>query len=175
MSAFCATVLFISSSVQAADPAGLSRLGWLIGDWAGEGNGEPGHSNSERHAALVLEGRFLRVEGRSIYAKQPANPKGETHVQTDMWGYDRERKALTLRQFDSLGFASMYVLDNAASSSTRWVLNAEQLENVPKGWRARYVYSLISATVYEETLELDTDGKGFKPYVSNRFMKNERK
>jgi len=175
MSALYATVLFISSSVQAAEPAGLSRLSWLIGDWAGEGKGEPGSSNSERHATLVLEGRFLRVEGRSLYARQPANPKGELHVQTDMWGYDRERKALTLRQFDSLGFASMYVLDNTASSSTRWVLNAEQLENVPKGWRARYVYSLISATVYEETLELDTDGKGFKPYVSNRFMKNEQK
>jgi hypothetical protein len=120
---------------------------------------------------MVLDDQFVRVEGSSVYPKQERNPKGEIHVQTDMWGFDRARKLFTLRQFDTLGFASTYVLDKDASSNTRWVLVAEQLENVPKGWRARYIYTLSSATEYEETLELDSDGKGFKPYVTNRFKK----
>lgn len=154
-----------------AEPSGLAQIDWILGDWSGAGQGEPGQSSSERHAERVLDGRFVRVDGRSVYAKQERNPRGETHVQTEMWGYDRARKLLVLRQFDSLGFASTYVFDKDASTASRWVLNAEQLENVPKGWNARYIYTLKSASEYEETLELDTDGKGFKPYVTNRFEK----
>jgi hypothetical protein len=167
-----AIMLLTAICGSAAEPDGLSRIAWLLGDWSGKGEGEPGHSTSERQAQRVLAGRFVRVEGRSEYPKQERNPEGETHVQTDMWGYDRARKLLTLRQFDSLGFASTYALDKDASTATRWILNAEQLENVPKGWRARYIYVLISSEEYEETLELDMDGKGFSPYVSNRFRKH---
>jgi hypothetical protein len=48
---------------------------------------------------------------------------------------------------------------------------AESLENVPKGWKARYMVTRKSADEYHERLELDPDGKGFKPYVTNRFLK----
>jgi hypothetical protein len=166
-----AILLLTALCASAAEPDGISAMAWILGDWIGKGTGEPGQSSSERHARKVLGDRFVRVEGRSEYARQESNPNGEVHVQTDMWGYDRARKILTLRQFDSLGFASTYVLDTDASTSSRWVLNAEQLENVPKGWRARYIYVLTSGEEYEETLELDMDGKGFQPYVTNRFRK----
>jgi hypothetical protein len=164
-------MLLSASPGFASEPPGFAELHWLLGDWVGKGKGEPGHSTSERQAELVLEGKFVRVAGRSVYPKQKENPNGETHSQTDMWGYDRSRKLLTLRQFDTLGFASTYVLNTDASTSDRWVLIAEQLENVPKGWKARYIYVLKSPQEYEEVLELDTDGTGFKPYVTNRFTK----
>jgi hypothetical protein len=166
-----AILLLTALCASAAEPDGISSMAWILGDWTGKGMGEPGQSSSERHAQKVLEDRFVRVEGRSEYPRQERNPKGEVHVQTDMWGYDRARRVLTLRQFDSLGFASTYVMDKGASTASRWVLNAEQLENVPKGWRARYIYVLVSSEEYEETLELEMDGKGFKPYVTNRFRK----
>jgi hypothetical protein len=37
--------------------------------------------------------------------------------------------------------------------------------------RARYVFTRKSGDEYHEMLELDPDGKGFKPYVTNRFLK----
>jgi hypothetical protein len=46
-----------------------------------------------------------------------------------------------------------------------------RLENVPKGWKARYVVTRNSDDEYHEMLELDPNGKGFKPYVTNRFLK----
>ena len=76
-----------------------------------------------------------------------------------------------MREFDTLGFVGTYVLDKAASAADRWVLVAESLENVPKGWKARYVVTKKSADEYQEMLELDPDGKGFKPYVTTRFLK----
>jgi hypothetical protein len=53
----------------------------------------------------------------------------------------------------------------------RWVLVAESLENVPRGWKARYVFTRKSDDEYHEMLELDPDGKGFQPYVTNRFLR----
>jgi hypothetical protein len=64
-----------------------------------------------------------------------------------------------------------YVLDESASSDARLVLVAEHLENVPRGWRARYVYTFEPPDAYQETLELDANGKGFKPYVTSRFLR----
>jgi hypothetical protein len=163
------TLWLVTSPVAAED--GLAEFHWLIGDWSGKGEGEPGTSRSERHTQAILDDQYLRVDGRSVYPKQERNPKGEMHAEMDIWSHDRARKTIVLRQFDNLGFVTMYVLDKAASTADHWVLNAEHLENVPPGWRARYLYTRKSPTEYEETLELDTDGKGFKPYVTNHFSR----
>jgi hypothetical protein len=165
------TLWFLASPASAQTQEGLAEMRWLVGDWKGKGEGDPGTSTSERHTEAILDNHYLRVNGRSVYPKQERNPKGEIHAEIDMWSYDRTRKTIVLRQFDTLGFVSTYVLDRAASAPDRWVLNAEHLENVPKGWRARYTYTRKSPAEYEEMLELDPDGKGFKPYVTNRFLK----
>ncbi|MGH8284785.1 MAG: hypothetical protein ACRETT_03355 [Steroidobacteraceae bacterium] len=164
-------MLLATSSGVAQPPVRLGALQWLAGDWRGVGEGEPGTSASERHAEVFLGGRYLRIAGRSVYPKQERNPNGEIHAQLDMWSYDNARDALVLRQFDNLGFVSTYVLDKTASSNDRLVLVAEHLENVPRGWRARYTFTFKPPNEYHETLELDADGKGFKPYVSNRFLR----
>lgn len=162
-----------SSSVPAESPSRLAAFQWLIGDWVGVGQGEPGTSATERHVEAFLDGRYLHVRGRSVYPKQEGNPNGEIHQQLDLWSHDLSRDVLVLRQFDNLGFVSTYVLDKAASSSERLVLVAEHLENVPRGWRARYTYRLKPPNEYHEMLELDSNGRGFEPYVSNRFLRVE--
>jgi hypothetical protein len=96
----CATLfVMLLAAVHgfAAEPAGLTQVSWLLGEWKGQGEGQAGHSASERHAEMVL-GHFVRVAGRSVYPKQEKNPNGEIHEQTDMWSYDRARKVLILRQ-----------------------------------------------------------------------------
>lgn len=162
-----------ASVATAESPDELADLRWLVGDWRGIGQGEPGTSASERHIDSFLGGRYIRASGSSVYPKQEKNPRGEVHEQMDLWSYDRARGSVVLRTFDTLGFSCTFVLDRAASSAGRWVLNAESLENVPKGLQARYIYTRPSENEYHEVLELDMDGKGFKPYVTNRFLKAE--
>jgi hypothetical protein len=166
-------VLLLTAVAQGADPAadGLAELRWLVGEWRGVGQGDPGTSGSERHTDSYLDGQYLRSQGRSVYPKQEKNPNGEVHAQLDLWSYDKARASIVLRQFDTLGFVGTYVLDQAASGPGRWVLVAESLENVPQGWKARYVFTRKSDDEYHEMLELDPDGKGFQPYVTNRFLR----
>jgi hypothetical protein len=150
----------------------LADVGWLVGDWTGVGQGQPGTSGSSRHAARVHGGRFIRVESRSVYPPQTGNDRGEVHTSTDIWSFDRSRGLLVMRQFDSLGFVSTYVQDRAASAGGRIVLVSEQLENVPGGWRARYTYEHPSANEYRELFELDS-GHGLQTYVASRFLRVE--
>lgn len=163
----------LSPLLSAAEPKvdGLAPLRWMVGEWRGVGQGDPGTSGSERHIDSYLNGKFIRAQGRSVYPKQDQNPKGEIHAELDLWSFDKARSTIILRQFDTLGFVCTYVLDNSASAADRWVLMAESLENVPAGWKARYIITRKSDDEYHEQLELDPDGKGFKPYVMNRFLK----
>ena len=163
----CATV------AGAAEPAkdGLAELRWMQGEWRGVGEGDPGTSGSERHVDSYLGNKYIRATGRSVYPKQDKSPKGEVHEQLNLWSFDRARSVIVMREFDTLGFVCTYVLDKAASAPDRWVLVAESLENVPKGWKARYVITRKAEDEYHEMLELDPDGKGFQPYVTNRFLK----
>ncbi len=164
-------MLMATSTGIAEPPSRLNGLMWLAGDWRGVGEGDPGTSASERHAEVFLNGRFLRMDGRSVYPRQERNLKGEIHRQLDVWSYDAARDALVLRQFDNLGFVATYVLDKTASTNERLVLIGEHLENIPQGWRARYTYTFKPPDEYHEMLELDPNGKGFKPYVLNRFLR----
>jgi hypothetical protein len=159
----------LAAAEAETDP--LEDLGWLVGNWVGVGEGEPGRSASERRVACVLACRYLRFDGRSVYPRQDKNPKGETHLQIDMWSFDRRRQKLVLRTFDNLGFVTTYVQDDAGGAQGKLVLVAEHLENVPAGWKARYTYTFVPPDEYRELFELDPNGKGYQPYTSNRFLR----
>jgi hypothetical protein len=152
-------------------PDALARLHWLQGHWVGTGEGEPGTSATEREIACVLDCKYLRVDGRSVYPRQEKNQKGEIHASMDMWSHDRARDRLILRTFDTLGFVTTYVEDPAAGKDDTLVLVAEHLENVPAGWKARYTYTFVAPDEFQELFELDPGGKGYETYVRNRFLR----
>ncbi|MGZ8348060.1 MAG: hypothetical protein ACXWUP_13205 [Allosphingosinicella sp.] len=159
-----------SAAPASADP--LAAISWLVGNWAGVGEGQPGTSTSSRHAERIHDNHFIRVEARSVYPAQQANPSGEVHTSLDLWSFDRRRDRLVMRQFDSLGFVSTYVQDRAASVDSRLVLVSEGLENVPTGWRARYTYEHVGSGEYRELFELDS-GRGYELYVFGRFHRQD--
>ena len=167
----CALLYATAGIAAESTQDGLADLRWMEGEWRGIGEGDQGTSGSERHIDSYLGNKYIRATGRSVYPKQDKNPKGEVYSQLNLSSFDRARGAIVMREFDTLGFTCTYVLDKAASAPDRWVLVGESLENVPKGWKARYVVTRKSDDEYHEMLELDPDGKGFKPYVTNRFLK----
>jgi hypothetical protein len=167
---FCASV-DASADDTKTDP--LSAVAWIVGDWSGLGEGEPGVSASARHVQRTHGSQFIVVEGRSVYPKQEKNKLGEVHTSTDIWSFDKARGLLVMRQFDSLGFASTYVQDTTASTEGQIVLSSEQLENVPKGWSARYTYTYIAPDEYRELFELNTGKKGFQTYVAGKFLRDK--
>ncbi len=161
-----------AASARDGEPDRLAAISWLVGDWTGVGEGRGGVSAGTRQAARIQNGHFIKIEGRSVYPKQDRNKSGEVHSSIDLWSYDRQRRLLVLRQFDSLGFVSTYVQDPAASTDGRLVLVSERIENAHSGWRTRYTYTYQPPNEYHELFELDT-GKGLEPYVSTRFLRSE--
>ena len=161
-----------AASARDGEADRLAAIAWLVGDWAGVGEGRGGAAAGTRHAARVQNGHFIRIEARSVYPGQDGNESGEVHTSLDLWSYDRQRKRLVMRQFDSLGFVSTFVQDPAASTAGRLVLLSEHIENVPAGWKTRYTYTYRAPNGYHELFELDT-GKGLEAYVSSRFLRIE--
>jgi len=160
----------VPAAALAQDADRLAAISWLVGDWEGVGEGRGGTSASARHAVRVQNGHFIRIEARSVYPKQERNKSGEIHSSIDLWSYDRRRKLLVMRQFDSLGFVSTFVEDRAASGTGRLVLVSEHIENVPPGWKTRYTYTYRAPNEYQELFELDA-GKGLEPYVTSNFLR----
>jgi hypothetical protein len=164
------SVALSTASAQAPAADRLAPVAWLVGQWEGVGEGQPGTSSSTRQAERLHGNRFLLVRGRSVYPKQESNRSGDVHGQVDIWSFDRARDLLVLRQFDTLGFVSTYVQDRAASVDGRIVLVSEQMENVPAGWRARYTFTRPAPDEYHELFELDS-GSGYERYVFNRLLR----
>ena len=66
------------SQAAATTPDRFETFRFFLGAWEGEGAGTPGKSKVTREYALVLDGRFIEVRNRSVYAPQEGNP-GEDH------------------------------------------------------------------------------------------------
>jgi hypothetical protein len=58
----------------------------------------------------------------------------------------------------------------AAGTRGRLVFVSEHLENVPAKLKARYTFELKGPDEYHELFELDEHDKGFRTYVSSRFL-----
>lgn len=148
--------------------AGLARL---IGNWTGEGEGEPGRSTLERRYEAALGGKFLHAHHSSRYAPQPKNPKGEVHHNLDFIGFDKARKRAVFRQFHTEGFVAQYAAATTDLAAAEVVFESESIENIPAGFRARETYRFTGPDSFEEVFELAEPGKGFALYAHNRFRR----
>jgi hypothetical protein len=74
----------------------MDSLKFLVGDWRGTVQGEPGRGTGERHYEFVLRGTFLRATNKSVYPQQEKNPKGEVHEDLGLYSYDDKRRKFIL-------------------------------------------------------------------------------
>ena len=155
---------------QPPEPNLLSTLDPFIGRWQGTSEGQPGKGTVEREYVRVLNGRFIRLNNRSIYPPQERNPKGEQHEDFGIFSVDRARKRIVLRQFHVEGFVNEYVQD-VESAGQALVFVTESIENIPAGWRARETYTWFGADEFEEVFELSAPGKPFELYSRSRLKR----
>lgn len=164
----CATLPAYAQQARQADP--FEALAFLVGDWEGTSEGQPGKAVLTREYSRALNGRFLRVRNRSEYPIQEKNPKGELHEDEGFFSFDRIRKRLVLRQFHVEGFVNQYVQDVEAPEN-RLVFTTESIENIPSGWRARETYIVHGADEFEEIFELAPPDEAFTLYSRARLTR----
>lgn len=143
---------------------------FLVGEWRGESDGEPGQGTVQRSYRFVLQGRFLHEQSVSTYPPQTKNAKGEVHEHWSFFSRDRGRHAIVLRQFHQEGFVNQYLM-SPSSSKDRVVFESEALENAPPGWKARETYEIVSRDEFVETFEIATDGTAYEVYSKARFKR----
>ena len=151
--------------------SGLGPVSHLIGKWRGVGRGRWGDSSAETEFAWTLDKHFIQGRGRSVYPRQEKNPDGEIHDYISIYSYDTHSGTIVMRELDNEGFAITYYLDKSSSKGNEWVFVAGQLENVPVGWKARLTLIFKAENEYHERFELDTNGKGYREYLTTQYLR----
>lgn len=145
----------------------------FIGQWAGEGGGEPGKGLYERTYQFILNKNFIEIKNKSTYAPTDKNPAGEVHEDIGYFSYDKTSKKFKLRQFHIEGFINEFVLDSISADKKTMVFLSAAIENIPKGFRARETYLLKSENEIEEIFELAGPDKDFKVYSKVKLVRKK--
>ena len=148
-------------------------LKFFIGTWKGTGKGEPGISQVERQYESILDGKYIQINHKSVYAPQEKNPKGETHEELGFFSYDRGRKQFVLRQSHVEGFVNQFKAESIAADGNLIVFISESLENIPAGYRAKETYRILNENEFREVFEIAEPGKEFTVYSENRFKRQK--
>ena len=160
--------------LTAADvkPDPWSPVRFLVGNWEGEAQGEPGKGAVERSYEFVLGGKFIEERNTSRYEARGDKPP-ETHLHRSFISYDKSSRKLMLRQFHAEGFVNLYAMNPALSSPTRLVFDSVSFENFSNDWKARETYEILSADEFTEIFELAEPGKEFAVYSRNHFRRRK--
>lgn len=139
----------------------------LLGTWKGTGRGPAGESRVERIYERVLDGHFVHVRTRSVFAGNEAHPDGEVHEDWGMISFDPAREAFVLREFYTEGYVNTFLLDPQALMDGVLVFTTESSEGAPPGMRARTTLEFPELGVMEELFELAMPGADFEACVTS--------
>ena len=96
------------------------------------------------------------------------------HEDIGYFSYDKARKKFKLRQFHIEAFVNTFVLDSISADKKTIVFISEDIENIPKGFRAKETYRLVSDNEIEETFEIAEPGKDFAVYTKVKLIRQKQ-
>jgi hypothetical protein len=175
-SAFILLMLVASSTAGIAGyakPDHWSPVRFLLGNWQGEAQGEPGKGTVERSYELVLGDKFIEERNTSRYEAATPGKQPEVHLHRSFLSYDKTKKRIMLRQFHAEGFINLYEMNPATSKPGRLVFDSVSFENFSNEWKARETYEVLSSDEFTETFELAEPGKDFQVYSRNHFTRKK--
>jgi hypothetical protein len=146
----------------------------FIGTWAGEGEGEPGKGHYERSYQFILNKNFIEIKNKSTYPPSTSHPQGELHEDIGYFSYDKAKKTFKLRQFHIESFVNTFVIDSISADKKTIVFISEDIENIPKGFRAKETYRLLGDNEIEETFEIAEPNKDFQVYTKVKLIRQKQ-
>jgi len=145
----------------------------FVGQWKGDGGGEPGRGKYERSYQFVLNKRFIEIRNKSTYEPTKQFPDGEVHEDIGYFSYDNGRKTFVLRQFHVEGFVNQFRVDSISPDKKTIVFISESIENIPSGYRAKETYQIISHKEIDETFEIAEPNKDFSIYSKVKLIREK--
>lgn len=141
---------------------------WLIGDWKGEGSGQPGQGSGTFSFFFDLD-KYVIV--RKSHSEYPATASKPQTIHDDLMviypdpssGLD---KAI---YFDNEGHTINYTVSYQEKSI---VLTSNKIQDVPV---FRLVYIILDDETVNTRFEMSQDGVKFIPYIEGKSIKTNRK
>jgi hypothetical protein len=136
---------------------------WLIGEWKGEGSGQPGQGGGTFSFQTDLDGKILVRKSLSEY---PASVNRPVAIHDLMTVYlDFTGNASKAIYFDNEGHTINYSITYAPKTI---VLLSDKIPNVPI---FRLTYTLLDDQTVNTKFEMSQDGEKFMTYIEGKSTK----
>src|SRR5260370_2762431 len=166
------SVLFAIGNSSSAQSSAVDwgPLSFLLGDWVGEGSGQPGQGSGGSSFSLDLQ---KRVMVRKNWARYPATKDRPAflHEALMLTYHDSEKEPFKAIYFDSEGHVGHYVIQVSASeNSIRFLIEAS-----PGSPRYRLTYFKTGPNRMNLKFEIAPPGKpdSFSTYITAEIRRKE--
>lgn len=140
------------------------KWSWLVGEWAGEGSGQPGQGGGTFSFKQSLDNKILVRESHSEY---PASGNKPAIIHNDLMIVypDYTGNPVKAIYFDNEGHTINYSISYADKSIA---LTSEKIPNVPV---FRLTYTLLENDIVNTKFEMSQDGEKFSTYIEGKSKK----
>ena len=153
----------ISNSFAQQNPA-WDKWSWLIGEWKGEGNGQPGQGGGTFSFQTDLDGKILVRKSRTDFPASENKP-AFSHEDLMIVSLDYTGSPSKAIYFDSEGHTINYSITYAPKTI---VLLSDNIPNVPV---FRLSYSFIDDKTAGIKFEMSQNGEKFMMYLEGKSTK----
>ena len=141
-----------------------TKFDWLMGEWVGEGTGQPGQGNGAFSFKPDLDNSILVRKSHSTYPKAGNKPE-ITHDDLMVIYPDFSGATTKAIYFDNEGHTINYTVE---CSENTIVLTGNKIPGIPV---FRLTYTLLDNKMVNTKFEMSRDGDTFITYVEGKSRK----
>ncbi|HCW07863.1 MAG TPA: hypothetical protein DGG95_10930 [Cytophagales bacterium] len=158
-----AIMILASSTCFAQQPSYLDKWQWLVGEWKGEGDGEPGKGKGSFTFLPELDKKIILRKNHSEYPATKDKPK---IIHDDlMIVYPDASGSSVAIYFDNEGHVINYKVLHADSTV---VMQSDKQNSSPV---FKLTYRLLKDKSINVKFEISRDGENFTTYTNGRCIK----
>jgi len=139
---------------------------WLIGEWQGEGSGQPGQGGGTFSFSLALNGKVLIRKSHSEYTAEE-NKQPIIHDDLMIVYPDLNNNPIKAVYFDNEGHTIFYT---ASFGENQIMLTSDKIPGIPV---FRLIYTLQDADTVFIQFEIAQDGQEFITYIEGKSTRIE--
>ncbi len=161
---FLFTFFFLLLNSFGQTNSAWSNWSWLIGEWKGDGSGQPGQGGGIFSFKPDLDGKILVRKSKTDFPASNNRP-AFSHEDLMIVSLDYSGSATKAVYFDNEGHTINYSITYAEKAI---VLVSEKIPNVPV---FRLTYSLLDDQKVNIKFEMSQDGEKFMTYLEGKSIK----
>jgi len=142
------------------------KWNWLMGEWKGEGSGQPGQGGGTFSFNFDLAKNIIVRKSHSEYPAKDGKPK-IIHDDLMVVYFDMTGSGSKAIYFDNEGHTINYAITYTDKSV---VLTSGKIANVPV---FRLTYSLLDNETINTKFEISQDGEKFVTYIEGKSKKTQ--